>query len=101
MNAAVFVAIACIAPVEHKHVAVGTVTQVHPSEPRIRRNEKVRTMFADITAAVTLKNLLIGTAAVKVQREEPPAILGGPVVALINHHPDVSVATAQVIGGAV
>src|SRR2546422_6042573 len=41
MDAAVFVTFACIAPVEHEHAAVRTVTEVHPAEPRIAGHEDV------------------------------------------------------------
>ena len=101
MNAAVFVTFARVAPVEHEHAAVGTVTDFHAAEPRISRNQKVHPVPAHVAAAVAFEDFLIGTAAMEIQREKPSAILRGPVVALVNHHPDVSVAAAQIVRHAV
>jgi len=60
-----------------------------------------RTVLGHVAAAVAFEDFLIGTASVEIQREEPAAKFGGPVVALVNHHSDVGVAAAQVVGRAI
>src|SRR5204863_4497751 len=89
MDAAVFVAFAGVAPVEHEDAAVRAITEFHAAKPGIAGNEEVGRVFADVTAAAAFEDFLIGTAAVEVQREQPATILGGPIVALVNHHADV------------
>ena len=101
MNAAVFVTFARVAPVEHEHAAVGTVTDFHAAEPRISRNQKVHPVPAHVAAAVAFEDFLIGTAAVEIQSKEPAAIFGRPVVALVNHQPNMRVTAAQVVRRAV
>ena len=97
MDAAVFVTFAGVAPIEHEHAAVRTVTEFHAAKPGIAGNEEVGRVFADVTAAAAFEDFLIGAAAVEIQREQTAAILGGPVVALVNHHADVGVAATQVV----
>ena len=97
MDPGVFVAFAGVAPIEHEHAAVRTVTEFHAAKPRIAGNEEVGPVFADVAAAAAFEDFLIGPAAVEIQREQTATILGWPSVALVNHHPDVGVAAAQII----
>src|SRR5262249_27347148 len=98
MHSAVIVAIARIAPVQDEHSPIRSVTQVHPTEPRIRRDEEVHAMFADVTAAAALEDFLIRAAAMQIEREKMVAIFGRPVVPLVNHHPDMRMAATEIVG---
>ncbi len=69
MHAGMFVALACIAPVDHKHASVGPATQVDPAKPGIAGQHHVVAMLGDVAAAVSLQDLLIGPLAVLIQRE--------------------------------
>src|SRR5438874_375118 len=97
MHTVVIVAIARIAPVEHEHRAIRSVTDFHPAEPRIRRDEEVHAMFADVATAAALKDFLIHPAAMQVEREKMLAILSGPIVALVNHHADMRMAASKIV----
>ena len=97
MDAGIFVAFARVALVEDKHTAVRAVTDFHPTEPGIFGREEVRPVFADVAAALAFEDFLIGAAAMEIQREKPAAIFGGPIVALINHHPDVRMAATEIV----
>src|SRR5262245_33995734 len=101
MDAGVFVTLARIAPVEHEHAAVRTVTQLHPAEPRIGRNEEVGCVPADVAASIAFEDFLICPAAMEVQREESATTFGRPVVALVNHHANVRVTATERVGLAV
>src|SRR5262245_23569666 len=101
MDAAVFVTFPRITPVEHEYSAVRTVSKFHPTEPRIGGYGIVGGMFDDVDGTGAFHGCLIGSVTMKIQREEPSAVLRGPDVALLHHHPDVRVATAQVVRRAV
>ena len=99
MDAIALVALTDVAPIEHDDPAVGPATDFLAAEPRIGGEEKVGRVFAHISAAAAFEDVLIGAAAVEVQGEEAAAIFGGPVIALVNHHPDVHMTAAEAIRG--
>src|SRR2546426_8029094 len=101
MDAGVFVTLAGVAPVEHEDAAIGTITEFHAAKPRVTGNEEVRGFFADVAATAAFEDFLVCTATVEVQREQTATILGRPVVALVNHHPDVCVAPTERVGLAI
>ena len=94
MDAGAFVAFARVAPVEHEHAAIGTVTEFHAAEPGIARKQKIRPMPSDVTRAAAFEDFLIHAAAMQVDREQPAIIFRGPIVAEVNHHAHVRVAAA-------
>src|SRR6478752_3763173 len=97
MDTAVIVAFACVTPIQHEYAAVRAITQFHAAKPGIARHKKIGTVFADITASVAFENFVIGAAAMQIQRKEATAILRGPVIALVNHHADMRMATTDIV----
>ena len=84
-----------VAPVEDEHAAVGTVTEFHAAKPRVARREKVRRVPADVAGTAAFEEFLIRAPAVQIHSEQMAAVFGRPVVAEINHHPDVRVTTTE------
>src|SRR5438067_13118495 len=101
MDACIFVTFARVTPIENEDATVRAVADFHSAEPLVGGTEEDRPMFADVAAAGAFQNFLIGAAAMEIQREKMAAIFGGPVVALINHHPDVSVTAAEIVRRAI
>ena len=101
MHTGAVVALAGVAPVSHIHAAVRAVGQFHAAKPVVCGAEKIWAVFAHIAGASAFEDFLVRTPAVHVQREESAAILGRPVVALVDHHADVSMPTAESVGRAI
>ena len=91
------VALARVAPVDREHGAVGAGGEFQSAKERISREEHVGAMAADVAAPRPLKQFLVGAAAVKVPREEMAAILCGPVVAEVDHHPGMGMAATEIV----
>src|SRR6266487_6188864 len=96
MDAGGFVTFAGIAPVEHEHATIRTVTEFHAAEPGITKEQAVFSMLADVTGAGAFQDFLIRPEAVQVQRKEMSSILVGPIVTEVNHGPNVGVTAAVV-----
>ena len=95
MDAGALVTFAYVAPVEHEHSSIRTITEFHAAKPRIATKEKVRPVPAYVAGTAAFEDFLICAQAVQVQGEQVAAIFGGPVVAEINHHPHVRVTAAE------
>jgi len=101
VDAGVFVALAGVGPVEEIDGAVGAGGEVDAAEEGVAGEEEVLTVFGDVAGALAFEDFLVGAFAVEVEGEEVAAVLLGPVLALVDHHADVGVAAAELVGGTV
>ena len=58
-------------------------------------------MAADVAAAFAFEALHVGAAAMQVEREELVAERGRPLIGLVDHHADVGMSAAEIIGPAI
>src|SRR3954471_9630802 len=93
MNAGVLMTFAGVTPVQHHHTTIGAVAEFEPAKPRVSGIKHIFAVPAHVAGAAALQDFLIGTQAVHVESKEMAAVLSGPVVTQVNHHPDVGVTT--------
>ena len=94
MDAVLVVALADIAPIEDCDSSVRSLPELNPTEPLVVRLQNIGLMLHDERAAFALDGFHVHAAAMQVKRHELIAIMGRPVVALVNHHADVRMTTA-------
>src|SRR5690349_22422260 len=74
VNAGALVTLPCVAPIQDINAAVRAVAQFQAAEPRIAREEKVRSVTPDITRAAAFENVFVDAPAVQIQGEEAASI---------------------------
>ena len=87
-------ALAGVVPVGQIDRPVGTVLQLQPAEPGVVGHQKVGLVPGDVARAAAFQPVAIDALAVDVAREDIIAITIGPVVAQVDHRPDVGMAAA-------
>ena len=101
MNAGVVVAFAGVGPVESVEGSAWAGGDFEPAEPLVAGDHDVRFMFGGVAAALAFETFNVEAFAVLVPGEEFAVPVFGKVSALIDAHPDVGVAAAEVVGGSV
>ena len=88
------VVVAGVGPVADEDAAIGTVADVDAAVPRIVHVEDVRLGRAprEKAGAAALERLDVRAVTEEIQQIDPIAVLGRPVVALVDHHADDGVA---------
>ena len=101
VDAAVIVAFAGVAPVEQVGGTFRPLLDVDAAEPLVAGEEDVILVLADVATAVSLEPFYVGAQAVHVERVESIAHRLRPLLRLVDHHADVRVATAEIVGLAI
>ena len=97
VDAVVIVALAGVGPVGDVHAAVGALDEIHAAVERIVNERHVGAVGGGVAGPLGREQIVVDAAAVEIEREQPAAVGGRPVGALIDHQADVGVAAA---GGA-
>src|SRR5437868_15336064 len=90
-------ALANVRPVGDIDAAVGAVFGMHAAEPRVLREAKIGAVMGDVAAAVRLQDVTVQALTMDVEHEGIAAILGGPVVAQVDHAADVGMSAAVIV----
>ena len=94
-------ALTSIAPVDDEGRSIRPYPDVDTSKPRVLRDEDIRFMAAEKSAPIALKPFHVGSQPMHVHRVELVAIILRPLLALVDHHPDMSVSSTESIRGTV
>src|SRR5262245_28402359 len=100
MRHLIIVTFAGVAPIADVDAAVGAVVDCDATEPGIVRKQKILAVMGDVARAFAFEQIVVDAIAVQIAGEQAAAILLGPVVAKVNHAPDMGVAAAGVGVGA-
>ena len=88
-------AFAGVGPVAEVDAAVWTLLHADASEPRVARRGEVGHVLGHVAGGLSFELIDVQPLAVDVEREETVAVLGGELVAEIDHRPRVRVAAAR------
>ena len=100
MDAVLVMTFADIAPVEDRDGAVRALAELDATEPLVVRLQDVGLMLHDERTTLSLDGFHIHAASVEIKRHELVAILRRPVIALVDHHPDVRMTATEAIRAA-
>src|SRR5439155_9012712 len=90
----IVVALPRVTPIAEPHAAVRPVLNRESSEPGIVRQQEVLRMMGHVAGAAPLEDIVVDPITVKVAGEQSIAITRRPVVAQVDHGPDMGVAAA-------
>src|SRR6185312_10399161 len=76
------------------HAAVWTVAQVDSAEPGVGGEEHVGVMVSHVAASLALELFIVDAPTVQVERKQPAAVIGGPLLGQIDHRTAVGMAAA-------
>ena len=100
MNPSALVALARIAPIEHEHAAVGTITQVESAKPGVAKQELIGAVVANIARAGAFEDFLVRAVSVIVEGKGDRGIERANC-RQENHRATVGVPSAESVGCAV
>src|SRR3954468_14495115 len=85
MHSAHFVTLTRIGPIGNEYAAIGSTYHIHSAKPRILDKAHIRSVLRDVIHLLWLKGVTVQALTVDVDHIGSVAILGRPVVTLVNH----------------
>ena len=100
MHPGVLVTFARVTPIDDIDSSVGSRLNVDPAIPLVSHQENIGFVSADKSTPFSIETLHVGSTTMHIDREKPIVIGLRPGSALVDHHADMGMASAELVGSA-